>query len=123
MTEGQKINQSKISKKLTMTSRKTSFQNEADELKSWFEDVVKLPQYYDVFKREHIENLSMVEKLKEDDLIDMGRNGVIVAGDRQVIWECIEKRQKNRRKSLCRCLSVCGSPSDAASESCICVIL
>ena len=70
-----------------------------DELKSWFEDVVKLPEckideYYDVFKQNDIDELWKVEKMNEEMLNKIGKHGELITfGHHMEIWKCIEDLQ------------------------------
>ena len=45
--------------------------NEKDDVKGWFKNIVKLPQYFDRFIENGFEDLMTISEIKEQDLIDM----------------------------------------------------
>lgn len=64
--------------------------NDKNKMKIWFDKIVKLPQYYDIFFQNGFEDLSYLRdiKLTEKDLIDMD---ITLKGHRCKIFHEIEK--------------------------------
>ena len=60
-----------------------------DELTKWLKDVVELPQYYDTFKQNGLEELSFISKLESID--DLQHIGITMKGHQRIIMNAIRR--------------------------------